>query len=173
MRSRWVLAVVVALPLLLSGWEAEPPETPLSGQILAQPDPPVLRLAAPLDAAHADPAPPVMRHAKHITHHPVIHTIHKVIHRVVHVRLGVAAFLACVAHHESHGNYRAENPYSTASGKFQFVDRSWRGYSKMAGYPGWSHAASAPPAVQDAVAAYVVGRSWHYPWRGTGCGYGT
>lgn len=51
-----------------------------------------------------------------------------------------------VAMCESHGNYRAENPTSTASGKWQILDSSWNGYG------GYQHAADAPPEVQDAKA---------------------
>lgn len=90
-------------------------------------------------------------------------------------RTGVDAFLACVRAHESDtaGGYKAENPISTASGAYQFIDASWQAYSRMAGYPGWSHASYAPPSVQDAVARWVVVNKGHYPWKGTHCGYGT
>lgn len=36
------------------------------------------------------------------------------------------AFARCVSHRESHGNYRARNPYSSAQGRWQFLDRQWR-----------------------------------------------
>lgn len=35
-------------------------------------------------------------------------------------------FSACVAERESHGNPKARNPRSSAQGKYQFLDRSWR-----------------------------------------------
>lgn len=35
-------------------------------------------------------------------------------------------FAACVSHRESHGNYRAKNRSSSASGRWQFLDRQWR-----------------------------------------------
>lgn len=51
-----------------------------------------------------------------------------------------------VMQRESGGNIRAENPVSTASGKWQFVDGTWNNYG------GYAHAADAPEWVQDAKA---------------------
>jgi cell wall-associated NlpC family hydrolase len=45
---------------------------------------------------------------------------------------------------ESRGDYHAENPTSTASGAYQYIDGTW------AGYQGYRHASDAPAAVQDA-----------------------
>jgi len=78
-------------------------------------------------------------------------------------------FLACVRRHESGGNYQAENPVSTASGAYQFLDSTWRTMSARAGHSGWGHAASAPPHIQDAVAIYTVDSGWRSAWNGTGC----
>jgi hypothetical protein len=50
---------------------------------------------------------------------------------------------------ESKGSYAAENPHTTASGRYQFVDGTWNGYG------GYSHASDAPPEVQDAKARQV------------------
>lgn len=44
---------------------------------------------------------------------------------------------------ESGGNPRAENPVSTASGLWQFIDGTWNGFG------GYSHASDAPPDVQN------------------------
>ena len=54
-----------------------------------------------------------------------------------------------IVQRESGGDYTAENPTSTASGKYQFLDGTWNGYG------GYQHASDAPPAVQDAKACEV------------------
>ena len=78
-------------------------------------------------------------------------------------------FLACVRRHESGGNYQAENPVSTASGAYQFLDSTWRTMSARAGHSGYGHAADAPPHIQDAVATHTVNSGWSSAWNGTGC----
>lgn len=85
-------------------------------------------------------------------------------------------FLTCVRHHESdrgpwpHANgYRAENPYSSASGAYQFIDSTWRNVSARAGHPGWTHAAHAPEHIQDAVALWLYNNGGRSAWTGTGC----
>jgi len=50
---------------------------------------------------------------------------------------------------ESRGDIRAENPDSSASGKWQFMDGTWNGYG------GYAHASDAPESVQDARAREV------------------
>jgi hypothetical protein len=59
---------------------------------------------------------------------------------------------------ESGGSLTAQNPSSTASGKWQFLDSTW------AGYGGYSSAWQAPESVQDAKARQL--------WAGgSGCGH--
>lgn len=62
-----------------------------------------------------------------------------------------SAILAC---ENRGGSYTAENPTSTASGRYQFVDGTFRA-TKAAREGGWTHAADAPPEVQDAAFAEV------------------
>lgn len=83
-------------------------------------------------------------------------------------------FLQCVGRHESHFNPRAENPTSTASGIFQFIDGTWVHYAKrIPAAKKYTHAADAPAAVQWEVALLAVKWNGHGHWKGTGCGYGT
>jgi hypothetical protein len=84
------------------------------------------------------------------------------------------AFLRCVVHRESRGNPRAENPTSSASGLFQFLDGTWRAYARESGVGArYARASSAPPSVQWALARWVVEHKGRYPWKptvpGTGC----
>lgn len=87
-------------------------------------------------------------------------------------------FLVCVRRHESDrgaypykGGYSAQNPVSSASGAYQFIDGTWRSASASAGYGGqYSRAKFAPAHVQDAVAyhtAITLGQRSH--WNGAGC----
>lgn len=80
-------------------------------------------------------------------------------------------FLTCVRRHESDraGGYGAQNPRSTASGAYQFLDSTWRNVSARAGHAGYSRAAHAPWYVQDAVALYLVNNGGRSAWNGTGC----
>lgn len=81
-------------------------------------------------------------------------------------------FLVCVRNHESAtaGLYAAENPSSSASGAYQFLDSTWRVVSSQAGYPGYARAIHAPWWVQDAVAYdLAIERGQRFHWNGTGC----
>jgi murein DD-endopeptidase MepM/ murein hydrolase activator NlpD len=68
---------------------------------------------------------------------------------------GVAAgpvepILATIRTLESSGNYQAKSAGSSASGAYQFLDTTWNGYG------GYTHAAAAPPTIQDAKATEHV-----------------
>ena len=85
-------------------------------------------------------------------------------------------FLTCVRHHESDRGawphtrgYGAQNPRSTASGAYQFLDSTWRNVSARSGHAGYARAAHAPWYVQDAVALYLVNNGGRSAWNGTGC----
>lgn len=85
-------------------------------------------------------------------------------------------FLVCVRRHESdrgpypHATgYTAQNPTSSASGAYQFIDSTWRNVSGRAGHGGYSRAKHAPPWVQDAVALWTFNNIGRSPWAGSGC----
>ena len=78
-------------------------------------------------------------------------------------------FLSCVRARESKGSYTAQNPRSTASGAYQFLDSTWRNVSVRSGNPGYSRAAHAPWYIQDAVALWLVNNGGRSAWNGTGC----
>lgn len=87
------------------------------------------------------------------------------------------SFLTCVRRHESDrtgawphtGGYNAQNPVSSASGAYQFIDSTWRKVSVRAGHPGYAKAKHAPWYVQDAVALHLVNSGGKSAWAGTGC----
>jgi hypothetical protein len=81
-------------------------------------------------------------------------------------------FLVCVRAHESAtaGAYEAQNPVSTASGAYQFLDATWKVASVQAGFYGLPTAKSAEWWVQDAVAYdLAIRRGQKSHWNGTGC----
>ncbi len=85
-------------------------------------------------------------------------------------------FLTCVRHHESdrgpapHTNgYGEDNPRSSASGAYQFLDSTWRNVSVRSGHGGYARALHAPWYVQDAVAMWTLRNVGTSPWAGTGC----
>lgn len=90
--------------------------------------------------------------------------------------LAAVKFLQCVIRHESAhaGGPDAENPSSTASGLFQFIDGTWQHYAKsVPGAGKYRHASDAPARVQWEVALLAVKWNGHGNWVGTHCGYGT
>lgn len=69
----------------------------------------------------------------------------------------------CVMQRESGGSITAQNPTSTASGKWQFINGTWNGYG------GYAEAWQAPESVQDAKAAELwAGGAGASHWGG-GC----
>lgn len=83
----------------------------------------------------------------------------------------------CIRRHESWniGMYTAQNPVSTASGAYQFLDSTWQGNAKWAKFGGeyvardYVKARHAPPHVQDIVFIHSIQRGGIKAWRGTGC----
>lgn len=63
-----------------------------------------------------------------------------------------------IAKCESGGNYKAKNPKSTASGKYQFLDSTW------ANYKGYKHAKDAPASVQEERALIEYKKNGTRPW---------
>lgn len=75
----------------------------------------------------------------------------------------VPAVLLAIRHCESHDNYTAANPNSTARGAYQFLTGSWKSYGHAARY-GVSRADLATPAQQDEAALITWQRSGTSPW---------
>jgi hypothetical protein len=81
----------------------------------------------------------------------------------------------CIAKHESWnaGLFKARNGRSTASGAFQILDGTWRGWLADMGLSGPPRAVQASPAFQARVAAWALSHGHVHAWNGTHCGYGT
>jgi hypothetical protein len=73
-----------------------------------------------------------------------------------------------VAMCESGGDYTVVNRQgSTASGKYQILDSTWRSWSVKSGVPGatdYARAKDAPPDIQDAVASWAFEQAGTQPW---------
>lgn len=57
-------------------------------------------------------------------------------------KVSLSGIASCIAKYESGGNPRAQNPHSTASGLFQFIDGTWNHFG------GYARAMYAPVSVQ-------------------------
>lgn len=78
----------------------------------------------------------------------------------------------CIRRHESRGNYRAENPVSSASGAYQQLKAHWQGNAKWVRVAKpWAkkEAKDAPAYVQDAVFIHAIRQGGIKAWHGTGC----
>lgn len=81
----------------------------------------------------------------------------------------------CIRNHESHHNYRAENPSSTASGAYQFLAGTWQGNAQWAKWHGkfvartYKTAGDAPKWVQDVVFIHSIKHGGIKAWHGTWC----
>lgn len=81
----------------------------------------------------------------------------------------------CIRAHESHHNPNAENPVSTASGAYQYLDGTWQGVAKWVKVNGvrvaaeYRRASDAPYWVQDAAFIHTIQRGGIRAWHGTGC----
>lgn len=71
------------------------------------------------------------------------------------------AVLEAIKQCESGGSYTAQNPTSTASGAYQFLDSTWQSMDAAAGY---ARAVDAPEAVQDAAAVELYTEQGTTPW---------
>lgn len=69
----------------------------------------------------------------------------------------LSSVLSQIRSNESGGNYTAQNPTSTASGAYQFVNGTWQSLTAKSGIgTQYATAKEAPANVQDAVAAYAL-----------------
>jgi len=82
-------------------------------------------------------------------------------------KVSLAGIAACIAKYESGGNPRAQNPHSSASGLFQFVDGTWNNFR------GYARAMYAPVSVQleKFYQVWDGGRGAHHWVVAPKCGY--
>ncbi len=87
--------------------------------------------------------------------------------KVKATKVRLSGIAACIAKYESGGNPRAQNPSSSASGLYQFIDGTWNNYG------GYSRAMYAPVSVQTAKFYQVWdgGRGAHHWVVRHKCGY--
>lgn len=71
---------------------------------------------------------------------------------------GMPAVMLRIRACESGNNYTAQNPSSTASGAYQFLDSTW------AGFGGYARAMYAPASVQDQYALQEYNADGTSPW---------
>jgi len=81
------------------------------------------------------------------------------------------AFLECVKHRESRGNYSAVNPSSGAGGAYQFLQTTWNNTAAHIGRYDLVgvHPSQASPADQDLMANALLNWYGTSPWAGPGC----
>ena len=138
------------------------------------------------DAAHADPFVPRKHRVKALaarirpTHIPSsVHGASYQWHLTDSVwaryPAWVEVFAKCVSHHESWSPHMwtAQNPSSTASGGFQWLDGSWRTNLARTGLSGPPRASQASPVLQASVTAWVIAHHGQWNWNGSHCRYGT
>lgn len=145
--NRRDLAVAVAIPAMVFG---------LTGYLLASPEP----VPSVADVTYTI-APTVT-----VTAQP---TSTPTVTRTVTVSRSkprtVTAIQSRIRWCESRNNYRAQNPASTASGGYGFLDKTWR---DVTGLPG--SAKDYPPAVQDQAFRDLYADLGTKPWRASrGC----
>jgi outer membrane biosynthesis protein TonB len=79
-------------------------------------------------------------------YHKTVKVHKKVTHKTKYVpstkKVRIGGIAACIAKYESGGNPRAQNPHSSASGLYQFIDGTWNNFG------GYSRAMYAPVSVQ-------------------------
>lgn len=147
-RARWALLILLvglAIPLQ---WEAPEAKPPAPSAIA------VTRAALPISKASAVPPRATRSRAPHV-------------HRTPNAgpskgkgrpRVGFSALELRISWCESKHDYRAENPTSTASGRWQVIDGTW------ARYAGYRHASSAPPWIQDRWARAYFDKNGYRAW---------
>jgi resuscitation-promoting factor RpfA len=86
--------------------------------------------------------------------------------------MSYSSLASLVQGYESGGNYTAQNPRTSASGAYQFTDPTWQQYAGQIGYSQYQTAASAPPAVQDAVFQQAVSQRGLADWTCPNCNAG-